>query len=53
MNNFIDHGYKDPHSFCLSFLKSPEFKFETLKKFADYFPNKESAATDIANKIKP
>jgi hypothetical protein len=52
MKIFVDRGYTDPNTFCIQFLQSPEFKFETIKKFTDYYPNKESAATDVANKVR-
>lgn len=52
MKIFIDRGYSDPHTFCIQFLQSPEFKLETLMKFIDYHPNKSSAATDVARKVR-
>ena len=52
MNVFIDKGFTDSETFCIQFLQSPEFKLETLKMYSDYHPDKSSAATDVARKIR-
>ncbi len=48
---FIDHGYADPHTFCLRFLQSPDFLATTISKFASSGINKESKAVSVADGI--
>lgn len=48
---FIDHGYDNPHTFCLRFLQSPDFLATTISNFATSGTNKDSKSISVADGI--
>jgi hypothetical protein len=48
---FIDLGYTEPETFCLRFLESPDFSFETLKKFINRPAKKGGLAADLSQYV--
>lgn len=48
---FIDHGYTDPHTFCIRLLQSPDFLNTTISKFSTSGENKDSKAVSVADGV--